>query len=100
MKLWLITQGTHSGYDTYDSAVVAAEDEKSARETFPAVGGDFIYSYHDESWWYIWPRYMDKEKPDSGSLWADNADQVNATYLGEAAEGTEAGPICASFNAG
>src|SRR6266550_3316382 len=31
MKLWLISQYVNAGYDTYDSAVVAAETEEEAR---------------------------------------------------------------------
>ena len=35
MKLWLISQDVNNNYDTYDSAVVAAETEEEARVTFP-----------------------------------------------------------------
>jgi hypothetical protein len=83
MKLWLITQSTNRGYDTYDSAVVAAEDEESARKTYP--GGDT-----EESW---------PDKIESGSGWTLPVN-VTATYIGEAEEGTEAKVICASYNAG
>jgi len=31
MKLWIISQSVNRGYDTYDSAVVAAETEEEAR---------------------------------------------------------------------
>ena len=33
MKLWRISQDINNGYDTFDSAVVAANNEKAARET-------------------------------------------------------------------
>ena len=36
MKLWLISQNVNRDYDTYDSAVVAAEDEQAARMTHPS----------------------------------------------------------------
>ncbi len=61
---------------------------------------DFDYTYHDKSWWYIWKNRMPKEKQEAGGCWAKNAEQVDAEYLGEAKEGTEAGVICASFHAG
>ena len=36
MKLWLISQTENEGYDTYDSAVVAAETENAARLIHPS----------------------------------------------------------------
>jgi len=80
MKLWLLTQTTVSGYDTYDSAVVFAETEEDARKI--KVGSE-----------YTWP----------------GPELVTATLLGEATTGIEkikakpwrkTGVICASFNAG
>ena len=35
MKLFLISQSENDGYDTYDSAVVCAEDEKDAQSMLP-----------------------------------------------------------------
>lgn len=72
MKLWLISQDHNSGYDTYDSAVVAADSEEEARHT--SMG-------------------------DSNYVWAP-PEHVNVEHIGEAAEGTHAGIVCASFNAG
>jgi hypothetical protein len=100
MNLYLISQGINNGYGTYDSAVVAAEDEDSARKTYPAIN-DFVYTYHDDSWWWIWPGHTNEEQREkSGYCWVQNADQVDVEYLGKAANGIEAGPICSSFNAG
>jgi hypothetical protein len=81
MKLWLISQDVNTGYDTYDSAVVAAPDEESARRTHPS-GPD-----KDGSWLHPWD-------------WARSPDQVTAELIGEAAPGMTARVICASFNAG
>ena len=99
MKLWLISQSINNGYDTYDSAVVAAETEILAKETYPAIN-DFTYTYHDNSWWWIWKGHISDERQENGGGWATNADQVDAEYIGDAVKGTEAGVICASFNAG
>jgi hypothetical protein len=74
MKLWLIAQEHNCNYDTYDSAVVAAETEDEAVRV--QVGDTGPY----------------------GS-WAE-PEYVTAVYLGEAAEGTSAGLILGSFNAG
>lgn len=35
MKLWLISQDDNTGYDTYDSAIVAAVDTEAARAINP-----------------------------------------------------------------
>jgi hypothetical protein len=99
MKLYLISQGVNNGYDTYDSAVVAAENEQAAKETYPAIT-EFIYSYHDSAWWWIWPPNSMIEKKESGDSWANNSSEVNVVYIGEADKEIEAGVICASFNAG
>ena len=99
MKLYLISQSINSGYDTYDSAVVAAENEQAAKETYPAIN-DFVYTYHDNSWWWAWPPKFMNEERESGGSWACKPSQVDVEYIGEAAEGTEAGVICASFNTG
>lgn len=78
MKLWRIWQTVNDGYDTYDSAVVAAETENDARKINPCA----------------WP----PSGPDE--CWA-MPEHVSAQYIGEAAPGIEAGRvIVASFNAG
>ena len=85
MKLWLSEQDENSDYDTFDKAVVAATDETAARIIHPSG-----YTYGDEKWGPE-TRY---------GCWASSPREVTATYIGEAKEGTEAGVILASFNAG
>jgi hypothetical protein len=77
MKLFHISQTENNNYDTFDSAVVAAESEDAARNTVP--GKPFGHSWTD---------------------WCSTPELVTVCYIGEAAEGTPAGVICASFNAG
>lgn len=81
MKLWVISQSERVGWDTYDSAVVAAPSEKEARQIHPAGG------IGPEEWW-VWDN------------WASTPEAVRVKYLGEAHEGQIAGVIVASFNAG
>ena len=81
MKIYLISQTANNDYDTYDSAVVYAPDEETARNTHPYDGKQI-------SW--VTPDYA----------WCKSPDQVGVRYIGEAPEGVEAGLICASFNAG
>jgi hypothetical protein len=96
MKLWLISQGENNGYDTYDSAVVAAETEQLAKETSPS---DY-YTFRDGLWRFDTVRGLDETgNIDQSGSWA-HPDKVDIEYIGEATEGTEAGVICASFNAG
>ena len=81
MNLYLISQDEDIDYDTYDSAVVAAETSEEAAQLSPS--GDGV---------------MDWNK--SFSSWCSSVEKVSVRYLGKAAEGIEKGVICASFNAG
>jgi hypothetical protein len=78
MKLWLLSQNMNTGWDTYDSAVVAAETAEAAKRFDP--GGYLI--------------------EDDGCCWAGTLEDIEVKFLGEAAPGVKAGVICASFNAG
>jgi hypothetical protein len=85
MKLWLISQDENEGYDTFDSAVVAAETAHEAKCIHPSN----LFPKPSEQWKDL--RYSD---------WASSPDKVSAKYIGEAAENIPPGPICSSFNAG
>lgn len=80
MKLWEIWQDVNTGYDVYDSAVVAAETELAARMTHPnrAPWDGKVSGYKE---------------------WCASED-VQIRYLGEAAPGIEAGVIVAAFTGG
>jgi hypothetical protein len=79
MKLWIISQTVNRGYDTYDSAVVAAETEEEARNIIP--GSD---SWEDAR------RY---------GGWASKPSEVDVEYLG-VTDRDISGIILSSFNAG
>ena len=81
MNIYLITAPT-SGYDVYDSAVVAAKSSQAARRIHP----DGMTTVGEEA--YKW------------TSWVTDPNEVTPEYLGEAAAGTKSGVICASFNAG
>lgn len=110
MKLWLIKRDVNGGYDTYDSAVVAAETEQAARETHPAMVGRGLTEpgMIDRIWWNgaggrwlqqypSWP--VPREYEISFPSWVNPSD-VTVTCVGDALAGVQAGVICASFNAG
>lgn len=82
MKIYKIYQEDNNEYDTYDSAVVFAEDEFEALNMHPR--GGFIDEMDKKDFWYL----------------RDWSKDVKVRYLGNAPEGTEQGVICSSFNAG
>jgi len=83
-KLYLISQDVNDDYDTYDSAVVVAENEERAKEIHP----------------------NSDDADDEGNFsdfhtWAKNISQVKVKYIGEASKDLEAGSVVIySFNAG
>jgi hypothetical protein len=80
MNLYKISQSKNVGYDTYDSAVVAAETEEAARLINPS-------GYSDSDYW-------------AESVWVKDLNNVSVQFIGVAAVGIASGVIVASFNAG
>jgi hypothetical protein len=80
MRLYLLTQISNNGYDTYDSCVVCAENEEDAKSIHPD-GSVFI---ERKSW----------------STWTATKDQISCEEIGVSIEGLGRGVIIASFNAG
>lgn len=83
LNLYLISQDEKTGWDIYDSAVVCAEDEESARNIHPQEQ-------------YEW----NKNEPWDSSTWCSSTAKVKVTYLGIAREELVRGVVCASYNAG
>lgn len=75
MNLYLISQDVYTGYDTFDSAVVAADSEDEAQRVQPSGPG---YSYG----------------------WPEDHKVVKVRLIGIAQPDVERGVVCASFNAG
>lgn len=88
MKLYLISQNENNDYDTFDSAVVCAPDEATAR--LIRVGN---YSQKE-------PFLMTEADWNTDNTWCSSPDKVIVQYLGEAAPELRLGEICSSFNAG
>jgi len=80
MKLWKISQDKNNDWDTYDSAVVAAQTEAEAKMMHPSTG--------------------EAIKDEYSSSWVGSPDDVTCEYIGEAKDETEKGVVFASFNAG
>jgi hypothetical protein len=101
MNIYLISQTVNDDYDTYDSAVVAAEDERQAQTTYPDTnwrGKKYVWKEEHQDWFHD---RLDGSTVAMGDFnsWC-HPDKVTVKWLGVAVEGIEAGPICASFNAG
>lgn len=86
MNLYLISQDERCGYDTYDSAVVAAVDETSAKMIQPGYTKEELVT-------------LNKVDPWKDNAWCSGPEHVLVELIGEARPGTEEGTICASFNA-
>lgn len=82
MNLYLISQTIQKGWDTYDSAVVAAPDEETARRIHPSG------------------EKMLPTEPSQYGSWAHDPADVQAVLLGESKPAIEQGVVLASFIAG
>lgn len=87
LHLYRISQIDNEGYDTYDSAVVCAPDEETARCMNPHTG-EIMTS--PEEW----------ESGLCSSVWCKSPEHVRINYLGKADNSLKQGVIVASFNAG
>lgn len=81
MKLYLLTQSASTGYNTFDSILVAAKNEEDAKTIAPN-GQRFPEEYSHVG------------------DWARTTKQVDAELIGIARKGIERGVVIASFNAG
>lgn len=82
LKIYKISQNINSGFDTYDSAIVCAENEEEARNINPDGYGKGLDEYS-----YDW-------------VSNENKDKIDVKFIGIAGGDIEKGLILASFNAG
>jgi hypothetical protein len=88
MNLYKISQDANSDYDTFDSAVVCAENEEIARNMNPkSLSDKDLPNLMD---WRNHPEYF----------WCESPGLVKVELIGSAAPELPQGVICASFNAG
>lgn len=83
MKIYKITQKVNNDYDTFDSAVVIAEDEVKAAFIHPN-GYDEVLNTNKELRYDSWCNYKD----------------VEVEYIGEAKSDAVVGVVVSSYNAG
>ena len=94
MNLYLISQDVNVYYDSYDSAVVAAENSEDAAQIHPS--GHWKWKMDGWHFVYIDERETEPQTPDD---WATIAD-IHVALLGKANANIKRGVILASFNAG
>jgi len=83
MYLWLVSQNVNTDYDTFDSVVVSAPDENTARNMNPSKFAEDLMMNWDESFLVGW---------------ASRPEDVQVEKLGPTHK--PQGVILASFNAG
>ncbi len=83
MNLYRLSQNINRGYDTFDSAIVAAENELLARYVHPGAP------------------LMEWDRNIRGT-WVslDDLEEIDVELIGAAAPGIEYGVVLASYNAG
>jgi len=93
MNLYLLTQDSNNGYDTFDSCIVAAETKEEARVIHP----NNYYIYRD---WLLFSLTDSGEEFEAIDYSWVNPNKVKVQLIGKATEGTKKWVILASFNAG
>lgn len=86
INIYKIFQTINNGFNTYDSAIVMASNEKQAKNINPRDLGDNIFID-----WNNWRHTSD---------WVTKKEDVQVEYIGKAKKGLKVGVIVASFNAG
>ncbi len=96
-SIFLVVRDGSDGidYDEYDSFVVVAQDETTARHIHPSQYGDMTWSHKLETW-------VNRDlEPRIYHSWTNNIEALEVTYIGVAGPGMTPGMvICSSFNAG
>jgi len=87
MNLYKISQTVNNGWDTYDSAIVAAPDADKARVMHPNGGKS---------------DRLDRKTAGQFNMrdWVVYPSDVTVELVGVAADGIQRSVICSSFNAG
>ena len=95
LNLYLIRQTVNNGFDTFDSAVVAARDEEDARSINPAG----IWSGDNNPVLLTPTREEIVDVKDEPYAWTTR-EHVKVKLIGIASPNVKRGVICASYNAG
>lgn len=101
MEIYLLEQDLNNEYDTYDSAVVIAENEDEARKIHPS---SFVTHITNDKWMgtLTGGPNIGGEYEERSNDWVrfDQIKQIMVTHIGKANEEQKKGVLLASFNAG
>lgn len=106
LNIYLLKQSINNEYDTFDSAVVIAENEEEARKIHPS--GLVTHINYDEHMQLTWMgTYIGGDKNGEEYVrYADDwvsyheIDKIEVTKIGKADDIHKKGVLLASFNAG
>jgi hypothetical protein len=90
LRLYKISQNVNNGWDTFDSAIVAAYNWRDARLIHP---NKRIVNWPN-------PEEGDGDWIVGNTSWCDSPNQVKTDLIGQASPDIKRGVILASFNAG
>jgi len=93
MNLYLLSENESKGWDTYDSAIVAAESEEEARKICPSG----MYEWNDGWVYHPDALYGSRRRR---SDWANDIANISVKLIGVADPTVARGVILASFSAG
>jgi len=85
INIYLLTQSDNTGYDTYDSMIVQAKNEKEARIIHP---NDTLNNNYN---WALDYNYND---------WTNKPENVKVKLIGKTIKSTKTKILLTSFNAG
>lgn len=101
MEIYLLEQSLNNESDTYDSAVVIAENESEARKMHPSP---FVTHITNNKWMgtYSSGSNTGGEYKHHSYDWVqfNQIDQIKVTHIGTATEKQKKGVLLASFNTG
>ena len=100
MNIYLISQDFNTGYDTYDSAVVVANNPEEARKVHPS---EYVTHNNGFTWMgtYSGKKLKGDEYENEPSNWVkfSEREDIEVKFIGETKR-RDSGVILASFNAG
>ena len=97
MKIYLLSQDVVNGYDTYDSAIVIAENEDEARKIHP---NKLVTHITNEQWMGTYSGGEEYKNELYEWVECSDIDKISVKYIGEASKEQQKGLVLASFNAG
>ena len=97
MKIYLLSQDVVNNYDTYDSAIVIAENEDEARKKNP---NKLVTHVTNDQWMGTYSGGEEYKNEPSDWVEYSDIDKISVKYIGEASKEQQKGLVLASFTPG